>query len=311
MVEMHSERATPVALLALLYAVSGACAVVGAAWPMNRATPVPLLWTLGGLGLGLGAGLWLLRRSVPPWAVHAGVALATVLVSALAWRSASAVGIVGLGPALMAVALYSAHFLPLDAARAHVAVLLVLSSAGAWAARPSGFLVPWVVLAVSVAVVTEAQGRYTGFLRTAAATDPLTGVANRRAWEAEADRHLAHAARTGEPLSFALLDLDRFKEVNDESGHSAGDALLRELTERWGRELRRADLLGRYGGDEFVLCLPDTDEEGARELLERLTQSHAFAWSAGTALARPGDSLDAVLARADADLYLQKRANRT
>jgi diguanylate cyclase (GGDEF)-like protein len=307
---MHSERATPVALLALLYAVSGACAVVGAAWPMHRTTPVPLLWTLGALGLGLGAGLWLLRRALPPWTVHAGVALATVLVSALAWRSASAVGIVGLGPALMAVALYCAHFFPLEAARAHVALLLLLSSAGAWAARPSGFLVPWVVLAVSVAVVTEAQGRYTGLLRTAAATDPLTGVANRRAWEAEADRHLAHAARTGEPLSFAILDLDRFKEVNDESGHSAGDALLRELTERWGRRLRRADLLGRYGGDEFVLCLPDTDEEGARDLLEQLTESHAFAWSAGTALARPGETLEAVLARADADLYLQKRANR-
>ena len=163
---------------------------------------------------------------------------------------------------------------------------------------------------VSVVALTEAQGRLAQNLRTAASTDPLTGVANRRAWEAEAARHLSRAVRTGEPLSVALLDLDHFKEVNDRDGHGAGDALLRDLTAGWAARLRQADLLGRYGGDEFVLCLPATDEDGARQILQQLDTTHDFAWSVGVATARPGDTLSTVLARADGDLYVMKRGGR-
>jgi diguanylate cyclase (GGDEF)-like protein len=178
------------------------------------------------------------------------------------------------------------------------------------AAAPDRFAVAWAAVVVSVVAFTEVQGRLARNLRAAATTDPLTGVANRRAWEGEAARHLARAARTDEPLSFAILDLDDFKAVNDRDGHGAGDALLCALASGWAARLRRADLLGRYGGDEFVLCLPATDEHGAREILQRLDATHAFAWSAGVATARPGDSLSTVLARADADLYLQKRSGR-
>jgi hypothetical protein len=70
-------------------------------------------------------------------------------------------------------------------------------------------------------------------------------------------------------------------------------------------------VLGRYGGDEFVLCLPATDEEGAAEMLRRLAGSHEFAWSGGLATAHAGDTLTTVLARADADLYRNKRSNRS
>jgi diguanylate cyclase (GGDEF)-like protein len=135
-------------------------------------------------------------------------------------------------------------------------------------------------------------------------------VANRRAWEAEAARNLAHAHRTGEPLSFAILDLDHFKVVNDREGHGAGDALLCELTAGWSRRLRSADLLGRYGGDEFVLCLPGTDEAGAWQVLRELEETHDFPWSAGVATAGPDDTLGTALARADGNLYLQKRTGR-
>ena len=309
---MDGHRRGPAAtLLAALYLVSGALCFAGAAWPMDAETPVGLLWGLGVVGVVVGAALAAYgRRSLEPELVHVAVAVLSVLVAVLAWRSATSVGIVGLGPALIAVALYVAYVLPLAAARAHAVFLVAVSSAGAAAAEPSGFVQAWVALAVTVLALAEAQGRLARKLRNAADTDPLTEVANRRAWETEASRHLSRALRTGEPLSIAILDLDDFKQVNDREGHGAGDALLRDLARGWTTRLRHADLLGRYGGDEFVLCLPATDVDGAVELLAQLEETHRFRWTVGLATVQPGDTLETVLARADEDLYQRKRAGR-
>ena len=307
---MHADRRTPVALLAVLYASCGALCLVAAVWPPHPRSPVPLFLAIAVIGLVGGAAFWLLGPRTRWGAIHGAIALAGVLIGLLAWRSATAVGIVGLGPALIAVGLYAAHFFPLAAARVHVLALVVLATAGAVAAAPDHFTVPWVVLVLATPALTETHGRLARGLRTAATTDPLTGVANRRAWEAEAARNLARAHRTGEPLSFAILDLDAFKVVNDRDGHGAGDDLLRELTAGWSRRLRGADLLGRFGGDEFVLCLPGTDEAGAWEILRQLDETHDFPWSAGVATAGPEDTVGSVLARADSNLYQQKRTGR-
>jgi diguanylate cyclase (GGDEF)-like protein len=307
---MQARRPAPVALLSALYVGSGVLCLLGMIRPPDPDTPVPLLGILGAIGLLGGAGIWVFGARLRGEALHVGVAVASLLIAFLAWRSATPVGIVGLGPVVVTIALYAAHFFPLRSARLHVLLLVAATSAGAWAARPSGFLVEWIALVLAAVVLTEVQARLALHLRTAAATDPLTGVANRRAWEAEANRSLAHAVRTGEPLSVAILDLDDFKEVNDRLGHSAGDDLLRDLTSGWTHRLRQADLLGRYGGDEFVLCLPATDRSGAEEILQRLAASHDFAWSGGVATAEEGDTLSSVLARADADLYRHKRSGR-
>jgi diguanylate cyclase (GGDEF)-like protein len=301
---------TAAAPLALIYVVNGVLCVIGAARPMHPQTPVTLLAALGAVGLVGGLLLWTLGARLGLGGVHAAVGFVTGSIGLLAWRSVTVAGIVGLGPIMLAMALFTGYFLSSRTARLHVLAMLVVASAGAWAAAPSGFGNAWINLVVGVVLVAEVQARLGQRLRTAATTDPLTGVANRRAWEVEAERHLALAERTAKPVTVAILDLDDFKEVNDRQGHGAGDALLRELTAGWRSRLRGADVLGRYGGDEFVLCLPATDEPGARELLGQLDATHEFTWSTGTATAGRGETLDAVLARADADLYERKQRRR-
>jgi diguanylate cyclase (GGDEF)-like protein len=307
---MRAGRSAAARLLSLFYALSGALCAFSASRPMTSRTPVTLLWVLAAVGLLVAASVWILARRLGAVAQQVLVAGASVLTGLLAWRSATAVGIVGLGPVMIAIGLYAAWFCTPAAARAQAVLLVAAATAGAVAAAPGGFASAWVPVVVATLVLTEVLGRLAASLRAAAATDPLTGVANRRAWESEAERSLAHASRTGEPLTVAILDLDDFKEVNDSEGHGAGDALLRDLAHRWSAQLRRADLLGRYGGDEFVLCLPGTDPQGATEILERLQASHEFGWSVGVAGVRAGDTLRTVLDRADEDLYRHKRADR-
>jgi diguanylate cyclase (GGDEF)-like protein len=307
---MLTTRPMRAALLALLYLVGGCFSLLHAAWPPDADSPVTLGWITGAVAVGVAALVWWRGARLTDRGLHAALVLAAVLVAVLASRFVTAVGIVALGPVIITLCLYSGWFLALPAARVQAFLTLLLASVGALLAAPSGFVVPWTVLVVTAAILTEIQGRLADQLRRAATTDPLTGLVNRRAWEAEAGRALAHAHRTGEPVTLAVLDLDHFKEVNDRSGHEAGDVLLRELTARWTTELRQSDLLGRYGGDEFVLCLPGTDGPGAGEILGRMAACHAFHWTAGTATAAPGDTLAGLLARADADLYAHKRGGR-
>lgn len=154
-----------------------------------------------------------------------------------------------------------------------------------------------------------------------AEVDDLTGLPNRRRLLTLGEQELAVAARYGRPLSVCLLDIDHFKEVNDTLGHAAGDEVLREVARRLASELRTPDLLGRYGGEEFLALLPETPD--ARELAERLRAAVAarpvvsragtisVTVSAGVAARLPGDaSLPTLVERADAALYEAKRAGR-
>jgi diguanylate cyclase (GGDEF)-like protein len=299
-----------VGLLALLHGSGGVFCLAGALWPLHPDTPVGLAWVLAAVGLGTAGVLLVVRDRLPGVAAHPLLALFSVLVGVLAARSATAAGVVGLGPVLICVGLYAAHFLSLRAARAHALLAAGTASLGAAVAVPDGFTLPWVIGVTTTLLLTEAQAQLNGRLRTEASTDPLTGVANRRAWEAEATRSLARSARTGDPLTVAILDLDGFKGVNDREGHSAGDRLLRQVATHWRVRLRSSDLLGRHGGDEFVLCLPGTDAVAAEEVLRRLDGDLPIGWSVGTATARSGDSLTTLLQRADEELYQSKRLRR-
>jgi diguanylate cyclase (GGDEF)-like protein len=149
-------------------------------------------------------------------------------------------------------------------------------------------------------------------VRELSLTDDLTGLPNRRAWNAELPRAIERARRTGEPLSVAMIDLDHFKRFNDSYGHPAGDRLLKEAAAIWQEQLRTVDHLARYGGEEFVVLLPDTAAAVGRQILDRLRVATPLGqtFSAGLATWEHIETSDELIARADRALYEAKDAGR-
>ena len=153
-----------------------------------------------------------------------------------------------------------------------------------------------------------------------ALTDALTGCYNRRSFEMQLDRDLQMARRQHQPLSLAMLDLDRFKQLNDSAGHDAGDAALRKLADCFKQELRGVDSAARFGGDEFAVILPQAYSEGATVVAERLRarieRIHIPGFgnlSASIGIATfpsHGSSRAELVVAADAALYGAKRAGR-
>ncbi len=152
--------------------------------------------------------------------------------------------------------------------------------------------------------------------------DPLTGIFNRRYMEQVIPKEISRADRLDSPVTFMLIDLDHFKRINDQFGHQAGDKLLLEVAQLLQRTFRTCDIVLRYGGDEFLVILPDTTEEAAQNAVERLLQQMTrwsgdahpdikLSLSCGTAQYRPGDNFNAILRRADESMYAQKARHQT
>ncbi|MFB7249218.1 diguanylate cyclase [Microbacterium sp. NPDC056234] len=144
-------------------------------------------------------------------------------------------------------------------------------------------------------------------IRLESNTDELTGVLNRRGFMAKAQMEFRRGARHSRPVAIAVLDLDKFKEVNDTAGHAAGDDVLRVLTAQWMSLSRTTDIVGRLGGDEFAMVLPETDAEQAEAVLRRLRSYATHPWSWGAILVEPGEAVESALQRADAAMYDNKR----
>ncbi|MCB2186890.1 MAG: GGDEF domain-containing protein [Deltaproteobacteria bacterium] len=160
-------------------------------------------------------------------------------------------------------------------------------------------------------------------LRSLAVTDSLTGLFTRRHLLDLGGRELQRSARTGSPLSLLLMDLDHFKKINDQHGHAAGDEALRAFATVCGQSLRATDIMGRIGGEEFAIFLPDTDSEGARQVAERLRvnlaerevgfgeASFVVTASIGIAACLVGErGLDQAFSNADKALYQAKAQGR-
>jgi diguanylate cyclase (GGDEF)-like protein len=156
-------------------------------------------------------------------------------------------------------------------------------------------------------------------LERLALTDPLTMLSNRRAGERALDREIARSRRTGSPFSLALFDLDHFKQINDVHGHAVGDDVLCEVSRILTSTFRASDLAARWGGDEFLVVLPDVTLPGAVVFAERarllvealsLPGIPRVTMSVGIVELQRDEDPRAALMRADAKLYEAKAAGR-
>ncbi len=175
-------------------------------------------------------------------------------------------------------------------------------------------LVGWTIQSLVAHVRAQELSRRTLLqqLDHLAHTDGLTLLPNRRAWDAELDRALARARRTGEPLTLALIDVDGLKAINDLRGHPAGDSLLMEVARAWPGLLRPDDCLARIGGDEFAVLLPSCDQTESASIIERLRREVPFPHSCSVGLATwdGAETPARIMRRADDALYLAKREGR-
>jgi diguanylate cyclase (GGDEF)-like protein len=188
-----------------------------------------------------------------------------------------------------------------------------------------GFDLAVPLLALRVMQVMAERDTALARLAALSVTDPLTGLANRRGFEAKAHAAIATCRRQGQPLALLAFDLDRFKRINDGWGHAAGDVVLAGAARAMAGQLRAGDVLGRLGGEEFAALLPATTPEEAAGLAERLRLAvraevpHPEGGGAlttvsiGVAALGPGEaaeSLAAALAASDAALYAAKEKGR-
>jgi diguanylate cyclase (GGDEF)-like protein len=160
-------------------------------------------------------------------------------------------------------------------------------------------------------------------LRAAARTDAKTGLLNVAAWQREADTEITRAMRSGKPLALLVIDIDHFKRVNDTHGHLAGDQVLLGVADVLRQTVRDADVVGRFGGEEFVVLLPGADAAEACKIAERLRQeisARDIVFAAGqvrvtvsigaAVIHLHGNDLPSLLASSDLAMYLAKQGGR-
>ncbi len=172
-----------------------------------------------------------------------------------------------------------------------------------------------------ISAVTSRIARYRQ-LRALMLRDSLTGLLNHTSIRERLGQELARSARNSQPLALAMIDIDHFKKVNDTYGHAVGDRILKALTHMLMRRLRQSDIIGRYGGEEFIVILPNTDEKTAFQLLNELREAFSLVrhlgggnefkvtFSCGVATFPKQQTPTALSEAADRAMYAAKRQGR-
>ena len=288
---------------------------------------VAVMLALAGVGVVAAPALWIWRDRWPRWIFQVTTAMGSVLLGLCVYYGGDASSPYAL--LILWVAVFAGYFFTPAQTAAQLAFAGIIYAI-ALAAHPHGHeetdaAAHWLLVMAGVAIAAGIVSALVSARRKLelereallmetlelARTDPLTGLPNRRTWLEELDRELLRARREG-PLCVAMLDLDHFKDFNDEYGHLAGDNLLEELADTWASVVRPTDTLARYGGEEFALLLPGCGIDVAAEIVERLRNivPDSQNCSAGLACWDGEESPMDLIARADARLYLAKGRGR-
>lgn len=307
-----------VRVAALLFGVGSAITAISIVAPHQPQIETEGLAFVAAGGALLTAILLTVGARLPGWTVHVWAASGTAIVSfGLLFNGERNGGAAG-GDEMyyLWVTLYAAYYLGRWGTAGQLLVIAAAYTTTLVAIDP-GPIGPsrWLTTiglatgsAVVVRLLSERVERLVGELRHAAATDPLTGLPNRRAFGQRLGHELARARRTGEAFATLLIDVDHFKQINDRRGHAAGDDALVALADVLTRELREIDTVARIGGDEFAVIVPATGVAGALQAAQRLRERAGIPISVGAAVyGIDGHTADELARAADAALYEAKR----
>ena len=201
---------------------------------------------------------------------------------------------------------------------AHTIALVAMRASDAYPGRWIDVMVSGCGVALVVLVLERRNELLLERLAEEARTDPLTGLLNRRGFDEHAARELAHAVRDHRSIALAMLDIDHFKQVNDERGHAAGDRVLVHLARALQSETRLIDVAARLGGEEFAVLMPGSGAAGAEAFIDRVRDAlasprpdlPAVRISAGVVATIEPAELQGILEQADRALYAAKRSGR-
>ncbi len=293
------------AVLYLIGGTAGMLATLGTEPGAPTRTP---LFALAGGVLVASAIAFRFGRSWPREAFHIAITAATTVILVAVTLSPDPVTAVVIASLASFIAI-DACFFSLRLAVAHVAA--VLGTVTVALLLRGDIAVPTVLALGALVIGLSTITRALVMRASSASRDPLTGLANRRGFDQAMDEAMTAAARTGEPLSAALLDLDHFKALNDSEGHDAGDRVLQRVADVWRTALPAPAVLARHGGDEFALLLPGLTGPAALDAVRRVRAMHPdIALSCGVAEHRAGSSAAQLMRRADVALYDVKAAGR-
>lgn len=263
-------------VLAALYGAGASLAAVTAALPHPRAASVTGLLTVVANAYLVGVVLYWQARKLPAWALRLALCWGSTLITAVAYFS-------GLTPSPLLffylwVFLYSSYFFSRRETAVQVAYVGASYGALLIARPPEGGIPAWwlvgmgtlLVAAILIMAMRARVELLIAQLYDTARTDPLTKLYNRRGFRELLDLEIERARRSKISMTVLLGDLDRFKDVNDHSGHHVGDAALQRVARLMREGKRNLDMAARVGGEEFALILPDTSHDGAFALAERL-----------------------------------------
>lgn len=253
------------------------------------------------------ASLLVLGHRCPPWILvivfvlnSLGAALATLHASGNTAVQASAWSLTW---SVLYAALWMRRLL---AAFAVAFSSLVLFSALVITDSLQALALTWILVTASWTTIVIGIGAHARGFDRSSRYDVLTGVLNRKGLDDYLSIH-SNTDRAVTPRAIVVIDLDRFKTINDRYGHLAGDAILKEFGQHLRKTLRPDDLIVRIGGDEFLLLLPQTRADDASPLLDRLRRNSPAEWSGGLVDWPSGEDFESAFQRADARMYEDKR----